>query len=152
MAERHTTKRRTRKDTVRAFNKHVLNPVMMRLAGRRYWYAGVIRHVGRRSGTAYATPVVADRVNDGFIVPLPYGSETDWLRNIRAAGRAALQVHGQTYEVTRPEIVDAAVAYPQVPAAHARVWRRLGIEHYLKLTVPTDRPWPCTTRGRHNAE
>jgi hypothetical protein len=32
-------------------------PTMMKLAGRRYFFAGIIRHSGRRSGREYATPV-----------------------------------------------------------------------------------------------
>ena len=80
------------KNAVRVFNKHVLNPVMMNLAGRKHWYAAVIRHTGRRSGKSYATPVVADRVADGFILPLPYGTGVDWLRNVLAAGRATVTV------------------------------------------------------------
>src|SRR5215218_6462770 len=59
-------------NAVRTFNKHVFNPAMVRLAGRRHWYAAAIRHKGRRSGKEYATPVVAELVEDGFIVPLPY--------------------------------------------------------------------------------
>jgi hypothetical protein len=54
------------KDTVRVFNKYVLTPTMLRLAGRKYWYASVILHTGRHSGKNYATPVVADRVTDWF--------------------------------------------------------------------------------------
>ena len=80
------------RDAVRVFNKHVLNPVMMNLAGRKHWYAAVIRHTGRRSGKTYATPVVADRVANGFILPLPYGTGVDWLRNVLAAGRATVTV------------------------------------------------------------
>lgn len=130
-------RRHESKDAVRTFNKHILNPLMMLVAGRRYSYAAVIHHTGRRSGRAYATPVVADRVEGGFIVPLPYGTGVDWLRNIQAAGAATLQVKGERYEVVKPEIIDAATAFPQVPANHARIWRRLGIEHYLELTVNT---------------
>jgi hypothetical protein len=37
-------------DAVRQVNKRVANPVMLRLAGRRYWYAAAIHHRGRRSG------------------------------------------------------------------------------------------------------
>ena len=48
------------RDTVRTFNKYLLNPAMLHLAGRRHWYAAVIRHTGRKSGKSYATPVVAD--------------------------------------------------------------------------------------------
>ncbi len=123
------------KDAVRAFNKHILNPVMMLMAGRRYWYAAVIHHTGRRSGRAYATPVVADRVEGGFIIPLPYGTGVDWLRNVQAEGAATLQVKGERYEVVKPEIIDAAAAFPRVPANHARTWQRMRIEHYLELTI-----------------
>ena len=38
------------RDLTRLSNKHLLNPVMMRLAGTRYWYASVVRHTGRVSG------------------------------------------------------------------------------------------------------
>jgi deazaflavin-dependent oxidoreductase (nitroreductase family) len=132
-------KRRDRKDAIRAFNKHVLNPAMMLLSGHKYWYAAVIRHVGRRSGKDYATPVVADRVSDGFIVPLPYGTEVDWLRNVQAAGTATIQLRGEIYEVTTPTVIDAATAFPQVPAMHARVWRRMRIERYLKVNLASER-------------
>jgi hypothetical protein len=90
------------RDAVRSFNKHLLNPAMMHLAGRKRWYAGVIRHTGRRPGKNCATPVVADRVECGFIVPLPYGTGVDWLRTIRAAGKATMTVGGQTYDVVSP--------------------------------------------------
>lgn len=92
----HDTKAPVR-DAVRTFNKCVLNRAMLHLAGRKHWYAAVIRHSGRRSAKSYATPVVADRVTDGFIVPLPYGTSVDWLCNMQAAGRASVTVNGKTY-------------------------------------------------------
>ncbi len=131
----------TVRDTVRVFNKHVLNPAMMLLAGRKCWYASVIRHSGRRSGKTYATPVVAERIGDGFILPLPYGTEVDWLRNVLAAGRATLTVHGETYEVVAPEIIDSTTAAPQLSPSRRRTFRRFGVEHFLKVTLePTQRP------------
>ena len=86
---------------VRIVNKYVLDPAMMQLAGRKHWYASVIEHTGRRSGKTYATPVVAEPVTGGFIVPLPYGTEVDWVRNVLAAGHATLCVHGENYPVAR---------------------------------------------------
>ncbi|MGO9030407.1 nitroreductase/quinone reductase family protein [Mycobacterium sp.] len=121
------------KDTVRVFNKYVLTPTMLRLAGRKYWYASVIRHTGRHSGKNYATPVVADRVTDGFIVPLPYGKRVDWLRNVLAAKRATIQANGRTFDVVEPEILDAAAALPQITPRRRSVWQRLGITDYVKL-------------------
>ena len=123
------------RDAVRGFNKHALNPVMMRMAGRKHWYAGVIRHAGRRTGKEYATPVVADRVADGFIVPLPYGTDVDWLRNVLAADRAIIRVSGQTHEVVHPKIIDAKAAATQLSAKRRRAFQRFGIERYMQIEL-----------------
>ncbi|WP_156687898.1 nitroreductase family deazaflavin-dependent oxidoreductase [Mycobacterium sp. Marseille-P9652] len=127
-------------DTVRVFNKHVLNPVMMLVAGQRYWYAGYVEHTGRRSGKTYTTPVVIDRVGDGYMIPLPYGTEVDWLRNVMAAGRATLHVNGQTCPAVEPEIIDAATAGPQLSPRRRREFGRFRIGHYLKM-----KPEPAAT-------
>lgn len=123
------------KDAVRTFNKHVLNPAMMLLAGRRHWYAAVIRHTGRRSGKAHATPVVADRVADGFVIPLPYGTGVDWLRNSLAAGKATLTVGGRTFDVVNPRILDGTDAGVQLPPRRRRIYRRFGIDRFVRFDV-----------------
>ncbi|MEE6166012.1 MULTISPECIES: nitroreductase [unclassified Mycolicibacterium] len=115
------------RDAVRRFNKHVLNPVMLHLAGRKHWYASVISHTGRVSGRQYATPVVAEKAADGYIIPLPYGTGVDWLRNVLAAGRATITSDGQTREVTDPSIVDLAQVAPQLSQRRRRTFERLGI-------------------------
>jgi deazaflavin-dependent oxidoreductase (nitroreductase family) len=125
----------TRLDRLRVLNKHLLNPAMLHLAGRKHWYAGVIRHTGRRSGKTYSTPVVADRVADGFIVPLPYGTHVDWLRNVLAADNATIEVSGQTYEVVHPRIINAVEAAPQLPSGHRRTFQRFGIANYLTVEL-----------------
>ncbi|HUO38799.1 MAG TPA: nitroreductase, partial [Mycobacterium sp.] len=120
---------------VKVFNKRVLNPVMLRLAGRRHWYASVIDHTGRRTGRHYATPVVADPVPGGVIVPLPYGTDVDWLRNVLAAGHANLRTRGTTYAVERPEIIDASAAAPLLPPARRRLLTRFGVQHFLTMKI-----------------
>ena len=122
------------RDSVRTFNKHVLNPAMLLFAGRKHWYCAVVRHTGRRSGKRYATPVVAELVSgDTIIVPLPYGADVDWLRNLIAAGRAAITVQGESYEVSAPEVINAAEALPQLSAKRQSVFSRLAIEKFLKV-------------------
>jgi deazaflavin-dependent oxidoreductase (nitroreductase family) len=123
------------RDAVRTFNKYVLNPAMLQPAGSKHWYAAVIRHTGRRSGKQYATPVVADRVADGFILPLPYGTDVDWLRNVRSAGAATIKVGGETFNVVAPEIIDAQTAAPQLSSKHRRVFERFGVAKFVKLKV-----------------
>ncbi len=124
-------------NAIRTSNRYLLNPLMLRLAGHKNWYAAAIEHTGRRSGKVYTTPVVAERIDGGFVIPLPYGTGVDWLQNVRAAGRAAISSQGEKYEVVQPEIIDAAEALPLVSARRRRTFERVGIEGYLRVK---DRP------------
>ncbi|OBG93272.1 nitroreductase [Mycobacterium sp. E3251] len=119
---------------IRVSNRYLLNPLMLRLAGRKHWYASVIHHTGRRSGKQFATPVVADRTASGFVIPLPYGTGVDWLQNVLAAGRASISCQGESYDVAQPEVIDAEAALPMLSADRKRTFARLGIAHYLKVS------------------
>jgi deazaflavin-dependent oxidoreductase (nitroreductase family) len=121
-------------NAVRSSNRYLLNPLMLRLAGHKHWYAAAIHHTGRRSGKQYATPVVVGRFADGFVVPLPYGTRVDWLLNILAADRASISSQGESYDVVHPEVIDAAVAMRLLSPQRRPYFSRFGIEHYLKLT------------------
>ena len=120
---------------IRVSNKHLLNPLMLRVAGKRFWYASVIEHTGRRSGRRLRTPVVADRAGGDIVIPLPYGTEVDWLRNVLAAGQATIVRKGETLSVRSPEIIDATQALPMVPRDRRRTFERAGITRYLLLRV-----------------
>jgi deazaflavin-dependent oxidoreductase (nitroreductase family) len=124
-------------DVVRLFNKRLLNPVMMAL-DRRHWYAAVLKHKGRRSGKEYTTPVTVGPAKDSFVIPLSYGEEVDWLKNVRAAGRCSIETRGSTYTVGDPEVIDRAEALAIVPR-HARLmFRFFGIERYVRVKVMED--------------
>lgn len=118
---------------VRELNKRILNPVMLRYAGRKGFYAAALHHVGRSSGKLYATPVVANPAKGGFIIPLTYGEGVDWLKNIQAAGSARLAVDGSVVVVDRPEIITAAQAAPFLPAGRKRLLDWQGATTYLRL-------------------
>ena len=84
-----------------------LGPVSRPLAGRRWFRLwGVLHHVGRSSGTRYATPIVARRIPGGFIIPLPFGERTQWLRNLLAAGSATIRWNGRDFQVAEPRVVE----------------------------------------------
>jgi deazaflavin-dependent oxidoreductase (nitroreductase family) len=84
-------------------NRHVTNPIMRPLA-RRVAPLAVIHHVGRRSGVGYRSPVLAFGVPGGYLIPLTYGPERDWVRNIVSAGTFELERRGRTMTVTRPVV------------------------------------------------
>ena len=81
------------------------------LAGRRWFRLFVVlHHVGRRSGRAYATPLVTRRLADGFVIPMPFGEGTHWVGNLLAAGRATIRWDGRDFPVAEPRIVELADA------------------------------------------
>ena len=116
----------------------VLNPVMRKLAGRRHMrMAAEIRHVGRRSGRPYVTPAGARLTGDTFVIPLTFGNQSDWSRNVRAAGGCTIRLEGTEYRAAQPELADRDQAAPVVRAAFGPVeramFRMLGIRQYLLL-------------------
>ena len=119
-------------------SKKVLNPMQMRSAGTPGAYASIIRHRGRVSGAAYATPVGAIADGDAFLVALPYGSRAQWLRNVLAAGSATLVHEGATYRVDRPELIAVATVADRFPASDRRLFRWLRVEDCLRLRNAED--------------
>jgi deazaflavin-dependent oxidoreductase (nitroreductase family) len=69
----------------------------------------VVFHCGRRSGRAYATPVAARRVGDGFAISLAFGAQVDWYRNLVAAGGGIVRWRGREFSVSAPEEIDPTV-------------------------------------------
>lgn len=111
-------------------NRRVLNPREIARGERP-----VLTHVGRTSGRTYRTPLGAQRVGDGFVVDLLYGSESDWVRNVLAAGTAEVEVEGQHHQLVNARLVPSAEA----DAALGRTGRRRskpGSEH-LRLDIAT---------------
>lgn len=113
-------------DAQRWVNQHLLNPRQMRSAGTPGAYAGIVRHVGRRSGRAYETPVVPMATEDGFVIVLPYGTRPDWVRNVLAADRAEIVEEGETVVVEAPELTTIDAAPYEFPPKEMRTMRAFG--------------------------
>ena len=124
----------------------VLNPLVGRLAGRRHFpVAAQIRHVGRRSGRAYATPAGARLSGDTIVIPLTFGNRSDWSQNVRAAGGCTIRIRGSDYTATDPELLGVEGAQPLIRSAFSPLERGsirlLGIQQVLSLhAVPAQQP------------
>ena len=115
-----------------------LNPAMRRLAGRPHvGMIALLRHTGRRSGRQYTTPVGAHLAGDTVVIPLTFGTESDWSRNVRAAGGCSIRLGGVDYETVQPRVVTAEEARPVVRSAYSgmqrAMFRMLGIKRFLLL-------------------
>ena len=65
----------------------------------------MVAHVGRTSGRTYRTPVTPIPAGDGYAIALPYGEQTDWVRNVLAAGSATIRLDGEDVPVIEPRVV-----------------------------------------------
>ncbi|NMI01299.1 nitroreductase family deazaflavin-dependent oxidoreductase [Pseudonocardia acidicola] len=125
-------------DAQRQFNKRLLNPAILRLAGRPHWYTARLEHIGRRSGRRYATPVIALPVPEGLAIPLPYGADVDWCRNVRAAGGGTIEVGGIRYTLTTPRVVDNAAVLDDLPPHWRRVAQLYGFQEWLRAATEAE--------------
>ena len=93
--------------SIARFNRVVTNRISSVVAG---WLPGfgIVEHAGRRSGRLYRTPVNVFRTWDGYVIALTYGPDTDWVKNVLAAGGCSVQVRGQRVRLTAPRIVHDA--------------------------------------------
>jgi deazaflavin-dependent oxidoreductase (nitroreductase family) len=100
---------------LRRVNRVVTNPLLGRIA----WLVpplALVHHRGRRSGRDYATPVVAIPSRDGFVIPMTYGRDVDWARNL-VAGGGAVERLGRRTAVRNARIVGFDRAAAHLPAA-----------------------------------
>jgi deazaflavin-dependent oxidoreductase (nitroreductase family) len=110
-----------------------MRPLALRSAGREGSSTSVVRHVGRRSGRTYQTPVIAAQHDDSFLIALPYGERTDWLKNVLAGGPAAVVTNGHTYEVDRPQVIPMAEATSYFRPREQRMHRQFHVDSALEV-------------------
>jgi deazaflavin-dependent oxidoreductase (nitroreductase family) len=82
----------SKRDPVRS----LANRVFLMISGRWFRAYSIVRHVGRTSGRAYQNPVSAYPLGDGFVIPVLYGTQSQWVRNVMAAGRFTLRTKAAT--------------------------------------------------------
>jgi len=110
------------------------NGVMVAFAGKR-WNPifSLVRHVGRRSGRGYSTPVAARRVDGGFVISLAFGAQVDWYRNLVAAGGGTIRWRDREYRVGAPVPVNREVGLSTFNAIQAFFLRLARIDRYIRL-------------------
>lgn len=111
-------------------NKHLFNKLELKRGNRP-----VLQHVGRSSGTSYRTPLDAHAVDGGYIFILVYGSKSDWVQNILAAGEATLEIDGAEVPLTTPQVVNTATAWEQLSSDTKPPPKNLNIGEYLKMSL-----------------
>jgi deazaflavin-dependent oxidoreductase (nitroreductase family) len=119
--------------SIARFNKRFTNRLTLRVAGYLPGFA-IVSHVGRKSGRAYRTPVNAFRTEDGYIIALTYGAQSDWVKNVLAAGSCELQTRGRRVRLFDPHIVtDESKGWAPLPVRF--ILNRIDAPQYMRLSV-----------------
>jgi deazaflavin-dependent oxidoreductase (nitroreductase family) len=112
-----------------------VGPIGRPVAGTRWFplYA-ILRHTGRKSGKPYAIPVVSFATPDGFVIPLPFGEETQWMQNLFASP-GGMRWRAHEYVIDRPERVnlDDPAVVDAVPRILRTAARTLGIVRWVRV-------------------
>jgi deazaflavin-dependent oxidoreductase (nitroreductase family) len=95
---------------------------------------GILTHVGRKSGKVYRTPVNVYRAPNGFVIALTYSSQSEWVKNVLAAGGCELQTRGKKYQLSAPEVVSDPTR-GRFPLPVRIVLRIVGADEYVELSI-----------------
>lgn len=123
-------------DAIRSFNKHVFNKLTLALAESGKGPFSILRHTGRQSGRIYRTPVLASYAGEEAIIPLSYGREVDWLRNVLANKGCEIVRNKVVYSGRDPRVV-AIDAVSQLPPKRQKLFKRHHIEEVVILKIET---------------
>jgi deazaflavin-dependent oxidoreductase (nitroreductase family) len=118
---------------IRAFNKRMTNRITSRFASFSCSPFALVRHVGRRSGKPYETPILVEPTAEGFVISLTYGESVDWYRNVLAAGHVTLRWHGRDYALGKPEPVAVQTALPLFSPFQRLILHMLGTHHFVRM-------------------
>jgi deazaflavin-dependent oxidoreductase (nitroreductase family) len=111
----------------RAVGNRIFGVVLSRLPG-----FGAVLHRGRRSGKVYRTPVKVFRRDGRYVIALAYGPDSDWVRNVVAAGGCDLVVVGRRVRLVEPSLfVDHTQSV--IPAVARPLFRRFKTFDFMEL-------------------
>lgn len=119
--------------SVARFNRHVTNPLARRVAGWAPWFC-ILTHVGRHSGRAYHTPLNVFQAPGGFVFALTYGPDTDWVKNVMAAGGCTIRHRGTDFTLTDPRFITTEEGMAHVPASVRVLLRLLDVTEFLWMS------------------
>ena len=92
---------------------------------------GVIEHVGRKSGIARRVTIHPMPIEGGFRIIVPVGEQSQWARNVLAAGHCRLIIGDRTFELDEP-ILETPSEVAGIPRSVRALFGWLGFR-YLRL-------------------
>jgi hypothetical protein len=72
-------------------------------------------------------------IEDGFVIALPYGTQSNWVRNVLASGAATLINAGHAYRADRPELIPLETVANRFSASDQRSQRFFRVGQCLRI-------------------
>jgi deazaflavin-dependent oxidoreductase (nitroreductase family) len=114
------------------FNRVFANRLVGRVISRMPGF-GAVLHRGRKSGREYRTPVKVFRNGDHYVLSLPYGRDSDWVRNVMAADGCELLIRGRRVRMTGPRLYEDT-RQAIIPAPVRAILKRLKAYDFMELS------------------
>ena len=123
---------RFRKRWLAKINIAVTNRITSLFAG---WLPGfgIFTHIGRKSGKVYQTPVNVFQTPNGFVIALTYSSDSEWVKNVLAAGGCELKTRAEKYRLSAPKVVRDPTRR-RFPIPVRFVLTLVGADEYMELS------------------
>lgn len=115
------------------FNRVATNKVMRHLVGLGPF--AELEHVGRGSGRPYRTVLMAFRRGERVTVALTYGSDVDWLKNLRAAGGGRVRLGRELLTLGAPRTLTTTDGLARMPWLPRRILPLVGCDEFVELPV-----------------
>ena len=115
------------------FNRRYANPVVRLVAGS-FGPLTLLRHRGRRTGRAFATPVMSFARGDSLVIGVVYGPGSDWVKNVLASARVDVKRRGQSRQYECARLVERDEGLHLLPATVRGMYRALGVSYFVRLT------------------
>jgi deazaflavin-dependent oxidoreductase (nitroreductase family) len=117
---------------VRPFTMLLINPVARRFAGLMPGF-GLLSYRGRTTGRVYRLPINVFKRGEHYIFVLTYGSESQWVKNVLAAGECDMRVRGRDVHLVEPELITNP-SWDLIPWPARLIERRAaGVTEFLRM-------------------
>ena len=112
---------------------HLVNPVARLFAG---WMPGfgILTYRGRTTGRIYDLPINLFLRGEHYIFVLTYGSESQWVKNVLAAGECRVRVRGRDVRLVEPEVM-VNPPWELVPGLVRLIEHLAGVTEFLRMRV-----------------
>ena len=113
---------------------HVINPLTRLFAG---WMPGfgLLTYRGRTTGRIYQLPINVFQRGGLYIFVLTYGSESQWVKNVLAAGECQIRVRGRDEHLIQPELI-APPPWELIPWPARLIERKAaGVTEFLRMST-----------------